>query len=194
MFPTSRYGILFIQCVRVCMRARVCVRVKTYIYVYYAHRITLIYTYSNIVQRICYILKCIYLYIYIYIYIFDRSDQFLCLPTEGDWVVADTALPKMKTLNIYGTLEIDDQKDPATGRVREFVLEATYIYIRGGRLLAGWEDSAFTGKLDILLNGNQHTPGFKKHKDDDGPNIGSKVIGRLYSNAVFFSLKSNFLK
>ena len=110
-------------------------------------------------------------------------------------MVADTVLPKMKNLNIYGTLEIDDQKDPATGHVREFVLEATYIYIRGGRLLAGWEDSPFTGKLDILLNGNHHMPEFqKKNKDDDGPNIGSKVIGMLYSKAVFFSLRSNFLK
>ena len=100
------------------------------------------------------------------------------MPTEGDWVVADTVLPKMKKLNIYGTLEIDDQKDPATGRVREFVLEATYIYIRGGRLLAGWEDSPFTGKLDILLNGNHHTPNFPR---EDGPVIGSKVIGRLHN-------------
>ena len=107
-----------------------------------------------------------------------NTNQFSYVPTEGDWVVADTVLPRMKKLNIYGTLEIDDQPDPATGRVREFVLEATYIYIRGGRLLAGWEDSPFTGKLDILLNGNHHTPNFPR---EDGPNIGSKVIGRLCS-------------
>ena len=107
------------------------------------------------------------------------TNPFCYMPSEGDWVVADTVLPKMKKLIIYGTLEIDDQKDPATGRVREFVLEATYIYIRGGRLLAGWEDSPFTGKLDILLNGNHRTPHFKLNKDDDGPNIGSKVIGKL---------------
>ena len=93
-------------------------------------------------------------------------------------MVADMVLPRMKKLNIYGTLEIDDQPDPATGHVREFVLEVTYIYIRGGRLLAGWEDSPFTGKLDILLNGNHRTPNFPR---EDGPNIGSKVIGRLCS-------------
>ena len=103
------------------------------------------------------------------------TNQFLYVPTEGDWVVADTVLPKMNKLIIYGTLEIDDQKDPATGRVREFVLEATYIYIRG-RLLAGWEDSPFTGKLDILLNGNHQTVNYPR---EDGPVIGSKVIGRF---------------
>ena len=107
------------------------------------------------------------------------TNRFCYMPTEGDWVVADMVLPKMKKLIIYGTLEIDDQKDPATGRVREFVLEATYVYIRGGRLLAGWEDSPFTGKLDILLNGNHRTPDFKLNNDDDGPNIGSKAIGKL---------------
>ena len=192
MFPTSRYGILFIQCVRACMRARVCQSEDIYLCILCTQDHSDIHILKHCAKNMLHLEM--YISLYLYIYIFDRSDQFLCLPTEGDWVVADTALPKMKTLNIYGTLEIDDQKDPATGRVREFVLEATYIYIRGGRLLAGWEDSPFTGKLDILLNGNQHTPGFKKHKDDDGPNIGSKVIGRLYSNAVFFSLKSNFLK
>ena len=104
-------------------------------------------------------------------------------------MVADTVLPKMKNLNIYGTLEIDDQKDPATGHVREFVLEVTYIYIRGGRLLAGWEDSPFNGKLDILLNGNHHTPNFPT---EDGPNIGSKVIGRLYSKTLLVKLEVQF--
>ena len=105
------------------------------------------------------------------------------MPTEGDWVVADMTLPRMTKLVIYGTLEIDDQKDPATGRVRDFVLEATYIYIRGGRLLAGWEDSPFTGKLDILLNGNHHTPNFPRYRNE-GPNIGSKVIGRLIPKII----------
>ena len=101
--------------------------------------------------------------------------RFVC--TEGDWIVADTTLPRMTKLLIYGTLEIDDRADPDTGLVREFVLEATYIYIRGGRLMAGWEDSPFTGKLDILLNGNHDTPNFPR---DDGPTIGSKVIGRFF--------------
>ncbi|XP_070541075.1 fibrocystin-L-like [Ptychodera flava] len=96
-------------------------------------------------------------------------------PRDGDdvqilpdlWMVADVALPNMNKLYIYGTLEIDDE--------RNNVINATYIFIHGGRLVAGWsEDNPFSHKLHILLRGNHFTPDIPL---PNGPNMGSKVLG-----------------
>ncbi|XP_062574409.1 fibrocystin-L-like [Saccostrea cucullata] len=99
------------------------------------------------------------------------------LPKDGDdvkinkdqWVVADTDLPAMGKLVLYGTLELDD----ANG-TRNFVLNCTYIIILGGRLIVGWPDKPFLGQALILLNGEHSTPSYPI---TSGPQVGSKAIG-----------------
>ncbi|XP_061168814.1 fibrocystin-L-like [Saccostrea echinata] len=99
------------------------------------------------------------------------------LPKDGDnvkinkdqWVVADTDLPAMGKLVLFGTLELDD----ANG-TRNFVLNCTYIVILGGRLIIGWPDKPFLGRALILLNGEHSTPPYPMNS---GPQVGSKAIG-----------------
>ncbi|KAJ7330247.1 hypothetical protein OS493_022771 [Desmophyllum pertusum] len=98
------------------------------------------------------------------------------LPQDGDdviikqhwWMVADTKLPCMGKLLIYGTLELEPHLD--------FVLCAKYIVIgQGGNLIIGWEDQPMTGSVLISLNGNWDTPDIPIQ---DGPIIGSKTLGK----------------
>ncbi|KAJ8026005.1 Fibrocystin-L [Holothuria leucospilota] len=105
----------------------------------------------------------------------NKGDGNYGLPQDGDnvqittgvWMVADVALPQMKKLFIYGTLEFED--------TRNFVINATYIFIHGGRLVAGFsEEEPFTHKLHFILNGNHLTPDIPL---PNGPNMGSKVLG-----------------
>ncbi|XP_071828580.1 fibrocystin-L-like isoform X3 [Apostichopus japonicus] len=87
--------------------------------------------------------------------------------TTGVWMVADVPLPTMKKLFIYGTLELED--------TRNYVINATYVFIHGGRLVAGFsEEEPFTHKLHFILQGNHLTPDIPL---PDGPNMGSKVLG-----------------
>ncbi|XP_077870118.1 fibrocystin-L-like [Saccoglossus kowalevskii] len=96
------------------------------------------------------------------------------LPADGDdvmilpdtWIVADVKLPYMNKLFIYGTLEIDDTMNN--------MINATYVFIRGGRLVVGWEDAPFEHNFRFLLQGNHLTPDIVL---PSGPNLGSKVIG-----------------
>ena len=92
---------------------------------------------------------------------------------KGDWVVADIALPWMDKLEIYGVLELDNDPDK-DGNQRSYTLNATVIFIQGGRLIIGWPDKPFMGHVDIILRGNHYTPDFPQN---DGPVIGSKAIG-----------------
>nr|XP_014351910.1 PREDICTED: fibrocystin-L [Latimeria chalumnae] len=98
----------------------------------------------------------------------------------GMWVVADTDIPSLHRLTIYGVLELEDE---ITGNgtaarnaspYRKIVLNATYISIQGGRLIGGWIDEPFKGELDIVLRGSHATPEWPL---PNGPNQGSKVLG-----------------
>lgn len=83
-------------------------------------------------------------------------------------MVADTELPYMRKLFVYGTLELEPYMD--------FVLNATYIVIgEGGNLIIGWEDQPMIGNVVINLNGNWDTPDIPVQ---GGPNIGSKALGK----------------
>ncbi|KAI8520672.1 Fibrocystin-L [Branchiostoma belcheri] len=96
------------------------------------------------------------------------------LPQDGDdvkipggkWMVADTALPVMHKLFIYGVLEFDDGPD------KDFTLTATYIIVQGGRLIIGWEDNPYQGQAKIILQGNHLTPDYPF----PSVNAGSKVL------------------
>ncbi|XP_072034167.1 fibrocystin-L-like [Amphiura filiformis] len=85
---------------------------------------------------------------------------------QGAWMVADMELPKMGTLYIYGTLELEQGRD--------FVLDCVRILIRGGRLIAGFKDQPFTANGKILLRGTHSTPEMAL---PFGPPLGSKALG-----------------
>ncbi|XP_077992871.1 fibrocystin-L-like [Glandiceps talaboti] len=96
-------------------------------------------------------------------------------PLDGDnvqilpevWMVADVALPSMHKLYVYGTLEIADTQDN--------VVNVTYLFIHGGRVVAGWSEAEpFEHDLKFLLRGHHFTPDMPL---PNGPNMGSKVIG-----------------
>ncbi|XP_072630359.1 fibrocystin-L isoform X1 [Canis lupus baileyi] len=95
---------------------------------------------------------------------------------EGTWVVADTDIPPMESLTIWGVLELEDKHSmrAAESSYRKVVLNATYISLQGGRLIGGWEDNPFKGELQIVLRGNHSTPEWAL---PEGPNQGSKVLG-----------------
>ncbi|KAJ8026136.1 Fibrocystin-L [Holothuria leucospilota] len=97
------------------------------------------------------------------------------LPEDGDnvqiiagvWMVADIDLPQMNKLYIYGTLEFEDKRD--------FVVNATYILIYGGRLVAGFsEEKPFTHQLHFILQGTRSTEDIVL---PNGSTMGSKVLG-----------------
>ena len=84
------------------------------------------------------------------------------------WMVADAELPWMRKLLIYGTMELEPHMD--------FVLNATYIVVgQGGNLIIGWESQPMVGSVLISLSGNWDTPDLPIQ---DGPNLGSKAIGK----------------
>ncbi|XP_036732330.2 LOW QUALITY PROTEIN: fibrocystin-L [Manis pentadactyla] len=95
---------------------------------------------------------------------------------EGTWIVADTDIPPMERLIIWGVLELEDKHNvgAAESPYRKVVLNATYISLQGGRLIGGWEDNPFKGELQIVLRGNHSTPEWAL---PEGPNQGSKVLG-----------------
>uniref|UniRef100_A0A8I3NLP2 Fibrocystin-L n=1 Tax=Canis lupus familiaris TaxID=9615 RepID=A0A8I3NLP2_CANLF len=95
---------------------------------------------------------------------------------EGTWVVADTDIPPMESLTIWGVLELEAKHSmrAAESSYRKVVLNATYISLQGGRLIGGWEDNPFKGELQIVLRGNHSTPEWAL---PEGPNQGSKVLG-----------------
>uniref|UniRef100_UPI00398F2CC2 PKHD1 like 1, tandem duplicate 1 n=1 Tax=Pristiophorus japonicus TaxID=55135 RepID=UPI00398F2CC2 len=95
----------------------------------------------------------------------------------GVWMVVDAPIPSMYNLTIYGVLEIKDENLMLGNHSSSFVnivLNATYISIQGGRLIAGTHKQPFRGKLQIVLRGDHLTPDWPL---PNGPNQGSKVLG-----------------
>ncbi|XP_017158739.1 PKHD1 like 1, tandem duplicate 1 [Poecilia reticulata] len=87
---------------------------------------------------------------------------------SGKWVVLDRDTPSLSRLTVSGVLEVLDSPN------RTLVINAVYVSIQGGRLLAGWDGEPFQGRLEIRLRGNHHTPDWLL---PGGPNQGSKVLG-----------------
>ncbi|XP_056153970.1 fibrocystin-L-like [Lampris incognitus] len=115
------------------------------------------------------------------------------IPT-GTWVILDSDTPPLNKLTVVGVLEIPDTtNDTSTRRARSppeyrtVVLDATYISIQGGRVIAGWDDEPFRGALHIKLRGNHHTPDWPLPK---GPNQGSKVLG-VFGTLELYGLPHN---
>ncbi|XP_043922184.1 fibrocystin-L [Protopterus annectens] len=111
-------------------------------------------------------------------YTVPRAGSTVNIP-PGVWLLADVVIPPLNKLIIYGALELlsiisTGRADRSFSPYQTVVLNATYISIQGGRLIAGTEDSPFRGELQIILRGNHFTPEWPL---PNGPNQGSKVLG-----------------
>uniref|UniRef100_A0A8D0AIF4 PKHD1 like 1 n=1 Tax=Sander lucioperca TaxID=283035 RepID=A0A8D0AIF4_SANLU len=119
----------------------------------------------------------------------SSAENNFSVPTEGsdvvipagNWVVLDINTPPLNKLTVNGVLEIPDNMNSSSSRqaraapeYRTVVVDAVYISIQGGRLIAGWADEPFRGQLHIKLRGNHRTPDWPL---PNGPNQGSKVLG-----------------
>ncbi|XP_061597205.1 fibrocystin-L-like isoform X1 [Cololabis saira] len=100
---------------------------------------------------------------------------------SGKWVVLDADTPPLNKLTVVGVLEIPDTAEASSSRetrstpeFRTVAIDAVYISIQGGRLIAGWPDEPFRGQLTITLRGHHRTPDWPL---PNGPNQGSKVLG-----------------
>uniref|UniRef100_A0AAY5ETB4 Polycystic kidney and hepatic disease 1 (autosomal recessive)-like 1 n=1 Tax=Electrophorus electricus TaxID=8005 RepID=A0AAY5ETB4_ELEEL len=107
-----------------------------------------------------------------------REGADVIIPT-GVWMVLDTTIPALNKLTVVGVLEIPDATNSTASRAAPgipvtVVVNATYISIQGGHLLAGQPDRPFSGELHIILRGDYRTPEWPL---PSGPNQGSKVLG-----------------
>uniref|UniRef100_A0A3Q2VVI1 PKHD1 like 1, tandem duplicate 2 n=1 Tax=Haplochromis burtoni TaxID=8153 RepID=A0A3Q2VVI1_HAPBU len=113
---------------------------------------------------------------------------------SGQWVVLDTDTPLLNKLTVIGVLEIPDTMNSSSTRQARSVpayntvaIDAVYISIQGGRLIAGWNDEPFRGQLYIKLRGNHRTPDWPL---PNGPNQGSKVLG-VFGTLELYGLPRN---
>ncbi|KAK9957826.1 hypothetical protein ABG768_012036 [Culter alburnus] len=116
----------------------------------------------------------------------SSSENNFSVPQEGSdvvipvgiWMVVDVVVLSLNKLKIVGVLEIPDTNNgtssSSVSQYNNIVLNATYISIQGGRLIAGWPDEPFRGQLQIILRGSHSTPDWLL---PSGPNQGSKVLG-----------------
>ena len=89
-------------------------------------------------------------------------------------MVVDQSPVTMNKLEIYGVMELDNAKD-SSGKYKNFAITASYIVIRGGRLIIGWPDKPFLGNVVITLQGTSKS---EMYPQDGGTTIGSKAIGK----------------
>ncbi|XP_033493349.2 PKHD1 like 1, tandem duplicate 1 [Epinephelus lanceolatus] len=113
---------------------------------------------------------------------------------SGEWVVLDSDTPPLNKLTVIGVLEIPDNMGNSSSRPARsapeystVVIDAVYISIQGGRLIAGWEDEPFRGQLYIRLRGDHRTPDWPL---PNGPNQGSKVLG-VFGTLELYGLPHN---
>jgi len=86
---------------------------------------------------------------------------------DGEFIVVDVPLPKLKLLQIEGVLELDNGID--------HTLEADLIFINGGQLIVGWENNPILTNVKIVLNGFKNSLRF--FLPNGLENIGGKGIG-----------------
>ena len=96
------------------------------------------------------------------------------LPVAGEnvfincslYIVIDIPIPRLGELTICGSLELGDTID--------HVIEVDLIFIRGGRLVAGYPDAPFVAHTArFVIHGNLSSPELFL---DNGPNVGAKAI------------------
>ena len=85
------------------------------------------------------------------------------------YVIIDEPIPRLSILTINGGVELLDSMN--------HVIEADLIIIDGGRLVAGYPDTPFRNKVNIILYGTQLSPEFPFDKSFGSPTVGAKAIG-----------------
>lgn len=98
------------------------------------------------------------------------------------WLIIDEDIPPLDFLVIEGGLSA------APNSSLSFTLDVNYILI-SGRLAIGWENEPFNGTARIILRGQHSTPAVPH---SDGPELGSKFIGKLTIFSQFFQFGSVF--
>ncbi|KAK3107254.1 hypothetical protein FSP39_010348 [Pinctada imbricata] len=97
----------------------------------------------------------------------EQGDQVKIL--KDDWVILDVNPPSLDKLVLEGTLELKNEASS------DFTISVTYLYILGGRLIIGCDESTpFLGTASIVLRGDWSTP---EYPITEGPAVGSKAIG-----------------
>ena len=87
-------------------------------------------------------------------------------------MVVDTSIPQFESLVLEGTFELDH----GPSQDREFTIDVMYLYILGGRLIIGCQESSpFLGTASLILRGDHSTPAWPR---TEGPNIGAKVVSK----------------
>ena len=97
------------------------------------------------------------------------------LPQEGEsvyidcalYVMIDIAIPRLANITICGWLELLDELN--------HTIEADFILIDGGRLIAGSPEKPFNNMATFVLNGNKFSP--EVILPPRGPILGAKAIG-----------------
>ncbi|XP_038580507.1 PKHD1 like 1, tandem duplicate 1 [Micropterus salmoides] len=127
----------------------------------------------------------------------SSAENNFTVPTEGadvvipsgKWIVLESDTPPLNKLTVIGVLEIPDTMNSSSTKQAQYntvVIDAVYISIQGGRLIAGWGEP-FRGQLHIKLRGNHRTPDWPL---PNGPNQGSKVLG-VFGSLELYGLPHN---
>ena len=97
------------------------------------------------------------------------------LPQQGEsvfinctqYVIVNIAVPRLANITICGGLELLDELN--------HTIEADFILIDGGRLVAGWPERPFQNMATFVLHGNKFSP--EVILPPRGPILGAKAIG-----------------
>ena len=83
------------------------------------------------------------------------------------YVIVDIPIPRLANITICGGLELLDELN--------HTIEADFILIDGGRLVAGWPERPFQNMATFVLHGNKFSP--EVILPPRGPILGAKAIG-----------------
>ena len=92
------------------------------------------------------------------------SNEEISIPA-GVWIILDEDIPKLKRINIYGALEVEDTADRT--------IEVEIVFILGGSFIVGRPGAPFTHNFELVLSGNHRTT---DQPMDDAANCGAKSL------------------
>ncbi|CAD5116834.1 DgyrCDS5681 [Dimorphilus gyrociliatus] len=101
-----------------------------------------------------------------------QTGQKVIIPKDM-WMVVDVEVIDLLWIEVYGTLEFE-YKPKSDGSYYSISVTTTYIFVKGGRLIAGWPNDPFQGNLNLQFRGSHETPKFPLQ--EDGPTAGNKVL------------------
>ena len=92
------------------------------------------------------------------------SNEEFSIPA-GVWIIMDEDIPRLRRINIFGALEVEDTADRT--------IEADIVFILGGSFIVGRPDVPFTHNFELLLTGHHGTP---DQPMDNAANCGAKAL------------------